>query len=207
MDDLIYEEFKGTGNMELHLDRRLSERRIFPAIEGTNAPPDISGLVGQYAHGNEPSHHIAYLYAYAGAPWLAAARVKQLATSLYTTGPEGLCGNEDCGQLSAWYLFSALGFYPVNPADGTYVLGAPLVDSATIDLGAGKTFVIQANGLSDAYQYVKGVTLNGKPLDRCWIRHDEIAAGGTLTFSMALEPNRSWATSPEAAPPSMSSGR
>jgi predicted alpha-1,2-mannosidase len=186
------------------LDQLFSEPSV---IEGTNASPDISGLIGQYAHGNEPSHHIAYLYAYAGAPWLAAARVKQIATSLYTTGPEGLCGNEDCGQLSAWFLFSALGFYPVNPADGTYVLGAPLVERATLDLGGGKTFVIQADGLSDACPYVKGVVLNGKPLDRCWIRYDEIAAGGTLTFAMALEPNRSWATAPEAAPPSMSSSR
>jgi predicted alpha-1,2-mannosidase len=170
---------------------------------GVTSSADVSGRIGQYAHALVPSHHIAYLYAYAGAPWLTAARVRQIATTLYATGPEGLCGTEGCGQLSAWYLFSAMGFYPVNPADGTYVLGAPLLDRVTIDLGGGKTLVVEANGLTDDYQYVKGVTLNGQPLDRCWITHDEIAAGGTLAFSMALEPNRAWASSPQAAPPSM----
>lgn len=174
-----------------------------PVIEGSNASPDTSGLIGQYEHGNAPSHHVAYLYAYAGAPWLAAARVRQIATTLYGTGPEGLCGNEDGGQLSAWYIFSALGFYPVNPADGTYVLGAPLVDRAAIDLGGGTTFVVESDALGNDQMYVKGVTLNGKPLDRCWISHEEIAAGGTLRFSMASEPNRSWASAPESAPPSM----
>jgi predicted alpha-1,2-mannosidase len=172
-------------------------------IEGTNASPDVSGLIGQYAHGNEPSHHIAYLYAYAGAPWKAAERVNRIVTSLYGTGPEGLCGNEDCGQMSAWYMFSAMGFYPVNPAEGVYVIGTPHFDRVSIDLGAQRTFVVQAAGLSSANRYVTGATLNGKPLDRCWITHDEIAAGGTLRFSMGAEPNRSWASSPESAPPSM----
>jgi predicted alpha-1,2-mannosidase len=174
-----------------------------PVIDGTNASPDISGLIGQYAHGNEPSHHIAYLYAYAGAPWLTQARVRQITSTLYSAAPDGLCGNEDCGQMSAWYLLSAMGFYPVNPADGTYVLGAPQVDRAAIDLGGGTTFTIEAESLNETNQYVKGVTLNGKPLDRCWISHEEIAAGGTLRFTMASEPNRAWASSPEAAPPSM----
>jgi predicted alpha-1,2-mannosidase len=173
------------------------------AADGSPAASDLSGLIGQYAHGSSSCHHVAYLYAYAGAPWLTAARVRQIATTLYTTGPEGLCGIDGSGQLSAWYLFSALGFYPVNPAEGTYVLGAPLVDRAAIDLGGGTTFIVESDALGDDQQYVKGVTLNGKPLDRCWISHEEIAAGGTLRFSMASEPNRSWATAPESAPPSM----
>lgn len=184
--------------------RKLDELFDQPSVvEGQNAPPDISGLIGQYAHGNEPSHHIAYLYAYAGAPWKAASRVNQIATTLYTARPDGLCGNEDCGQMSAWYLFSAMGFYPVNPAEGVYVIGAPQVDKITIDLGAQRVFVVEAQGLSPANRFVTGATLNGKPLDRCWITHDDISRGGVLRFSMGAEPNRSWASSPEAAPPSM----
>jgi predicted alpha-1,2-mannosidase len=176
-------------------------------IEGANASPDISGLIGQYAHGNEPSHHIAYLYAYAGAPWKTAARANRIANSLYTTGPEGLCGNEDCGQLSAWYLLSAMGFYPVNPAEGTYVIGSPLVDRVSIDLGGERTFVVEAEGLTPANLYVTGATLNGKPLDRCWFTHADIAAGGRLRLKMGSDPNSSWATAAGSAPPSMSDPR
>ena len=172
-------------------------------VEGTNASPDISGLIGQYAHGNEPSHHIAYLYAYAGAPWKAAARVNQILTSLYRTGPEGLCGNEDCGQMSAWYLFSAMGFYPVNPAEGVYVIGTPHLEKVSVDLGGERTFVVEAEGLSATNQYVTGATLNGKSLDRCWFTHADVAAGGTLRLKMGSGPNSAWATAPEAAPPSM----
>jgi len=175
-------------------------------IEGTEASPDISGLIGQYAQGNEPSHHIAYLYAYAGAPWKVADRVRQICEAMYGVGPKGLCGNEDCGQMSAWYIFSALGFYPVNPADGTYVIGAPQFDKATIELAGGKTFEVLASGASPERRYIQGATLNDKPLDRCWIKHDEISAGGVLTFTMGSEPNRSWASAPDAAPPSMTKG-
>jgi predicted alpha-1,2-mannosidase len=174
-----------------------------PIIEGEQVPPDISGLIGQYAHGNEPSHHVAYLYAYAGAPWKAAARVRQIASTLYRTGPDGLCGNEDCGQLSAWYLLSAMGFYPVNPAEGIYVIGAPQVEKAAIDLGGQLTFTIEAPDLSPVNKYVTGATLNGKPLDRCWVSHADVAAGGTLRFAMGPEPNAAWASAPDAAPPSM----
>jgi predicted alpha-1,2-mannosidase len=174
-----------------------------PAIEGGQAPPDLSGLIGQYAHGSAPSHHVAYLYGYAGAPWKSAARVHQIASSLYRTGPEGLCGSDGCGQLSAWYLFSAMGFYPVNPAEGVYVVGAPQVDKATIELGGQRTFVIEAQDLSPVNRYVTGATLNGKPLDRCWVSHGDVAGGGTLRFTMGPEPNTAWASSPGAAPPSM----
>ncbi len=177
-----------------------------PEIEGADASPDISGLIGQYAHGNEPSHHVAYLYAYAGAPWKTARRVRQITTTLYGTGPDGLCGNEDCGQLSAWYLLSTMGFYPVNPAEGVYVIGSPHFERVTIDVGGGRTLTIQADGVSDTNIHVQGATLNGSPLDRCWIRHEEIAPGGTLTFRMGPEPNLAWATGGDAAPPSMSKG-
>lgn len=174
-----------------------------PIIEGETVPPGTSGLIGQYAHGSAPSHHVAYLYAYAGAPWKSAGRVREIASTLYRTGPEGLCGNENCGQLSAWYLFSAMGFYPVNPAEGVYVIGAPQVEQATIDVGGQRTFTIEAQDLSPVNKYVTGATLNGKPLDRCWISHADISAGGTLRFTMGAEPNTAWASSPEAAPPSM----
>jgi predicted alpha-1,2-mannosidase len=184
--------------------RKLDELFDLPSvIEGVTAPPDVTGLIGQYAQGNEPSHHVAYLYAYAGAPWKSAARAAQIATTLYRTGPDGLCGNEDCGQMSAWYLFSAMGFYPVNPAGGVYVIGAPLMDRASIDLGGQRTFTIEAQGLSPANRCITGATLNGKPLDRCWIAHEDVARGGVLRFTMGAEPNPSWASSPDAAPPSM----
>jgi predicted alpha-1,2-mannosidase len=175
-----------------------------PALpDSGDVSPNTAGFIGQYAHAYEPCHHIAYLYAHAGAPWLTAARVHQIATTMYSTTPDGLCGRDEGGQLSAWFVFSALGFYPVNPADGTYVLGTPLVERATLDIGGGTYFSIETNGLSEINRYVKSVTLNDKPLDRCWISHEEIVAGGTLRFSMAAEPNRQWASAPDAAPPSM----
>jgi len=184
--------------------RKLDELFQQPSVvEGESAPADFGGLVGQYAHGTAPSHHIAYLYAYAGAPWKSAGRVHQVASALYGTGPEGLCGNDNCGQLSAWYLFSAMGFYPVNPAEGVYVIGAPLVEKATIELGGQRTFAIEAPDLSPVNRYVTGATLNGKPLGRCWISHADISAGGTLRFTVGADPNTAWASSPDAAPPSM----
>jgi predicted alpha-1,2-mannosidase len=184
--------------------RRLDELFDQPAnIEGADAPTDVSGLIGQYSHGSGTCHHAAYLYAYAGAPWKSAARAHQIGSRLYGTGPEGLCASEGCGQLSAWYLFSALGFYPVNPAEGVYVIGAPQIERAAIEVGGQRTFVIEAPGLSPVNRYVTGAALNGKPLDRCWISHADVAGGGTLRFTMGAEPDEAWASSPGAAPPSM----
>jgi hypothetical protein len=171
-------------------------------LEGT-APPDVSGLIGQYAHGNEPSHHIAYLYAYAGAPWKTQERVRQIISSLYDVSPEGLPGNEDCGQMSAWYILSAIGFYPVNPADGTYVIGTPRFDRVTFQLDGGRQFNVEAPGVSETNMYIQTARLNGRPLDRCYITHAEITNGGSLVFIMGATPNRSWAASEVAAPPSM----
>jgi putative alpha-1,2-mannosidase len=171
-------------------------------LEGT-APPDISGMIGQYAHGNEPSHHVAYLYAYAGAPWKTQERVRQITDTLYSTTPEGLPGNEDCGQMSAWYILSAIGFYPVNPADGTYVIGTPHYERVSIELGGGRRFTVEAPGVSPVNKYIQSATLDGRPLDRPFITHAEIAAGGTLAFTMGPEPNRDWASDESQAPPSM----
>jgi putative alpha-1,2-mannosidase len=171
-------------------------------LEGT-APPDISGMIGQYAHGNEPSHHIAYLYAYAGAPWKTQERVRQITETLYGTAPDGLPGNEDCGQMSAWYILSAIGFYPVNPAEGIYVIGAPHFEEVSIALEGGRRFTVIARGVSATNKYIQSATLDGWPLDRCYITHDEIVAGGTLVFTMGDAPNEDWAVGESAAPPSM----
>ncbi len=174
------------------------------AITGEHASPDISGMLGQYAHGNEPSHHIAYLYAYAGAPWKTQQRVRQIMDDLYHDGPNGLAGNEDCGQMSAWYVFSALGFYPVNPVGGVYVIGVPAFEAAAIALGDGTAFRVEAPGVSAANAYVQRATLNGQPLERAYVTHEEIVAGGTLRLEMGPEPNLDWGRAFESRPPSTS---
>jgi len=158
-------------------------------LAGDEVSPDISGMIGQLAHGNEPSHHIAYLYNWVGQPWKTQARVRQIMEQLYKPGPEGLCGNDDCGQMSAWYVFSALGFYPVDPASGIYVLGSPRVKSAALNFPNGKTFKIKVNNQSPQNIYVRSVTLDGKPLNRAYIRHQEITSGGRLVFDMGSEIN------------------
>jgi predicted alpha-1,2-mannosidase len=167
-------------------------------ISGENTSADISGLIGQYAHGNEPSHHIAYMYNYAGAPWKTQAQVRNILSTQYNTTPEGLCGNEDCGQMSAWYVFSALGFYPVNPASGVYVIGSPTIDQADIAVPGGGTFRIRAKNNSPKNVYVQSAKLNGKPLLRSYILHQEIMQGGSLELTMGPEPNlRLWTSKTE----------
>jgi predicted alpha-1,2-mannosidase len=164
---------------------------------------DIAGLIGQYIHGNEPSHHVAYLYAYAGAPWRTQERLKQIVDSQYKPTPDGLAGNDDLGQMSAWVVFTALGFYPVAPGSGQYVIGRPFVDRATLSLPNGKSFTVVADRLSPANRYVGSVSLNGRPLDRVWIGHDEIMRGGTLRFAMSATPNKDWGSDPASRPYSM----
>jgi len=164
---------------------------------------DISGLIGQYIHGNEPSHHVAYLYDYAGQPWRTQERLKQIVDSQYKPAPDGLAGNDDLGQMSAWMVFTALGFYPVAPGTGEYVTGRPFVERAVLTLSGGKRFTVVADGLSDANRYIAAVTLNGKPLDRVYIRDSEIREGGELRFTMSAMPNKTWATGVKARPYSM----
>ncbi len=168
---------------------------------------DIAGLIGQYIHGNEPSHHVAYLYDFAGAPWRTQARLKQIMDSQYQPTPDGLAGNDDLGQMSAWAVFTSLGFYPVTPGSLEYAIGRPFVRSATIALPNGKTFTVHTDGLSDRNVYIGSVTLNGRPLTRSFIRHAEIMAGGMLAFTMQATPNKSWATVPGARPYSLSTAR
>src|SRR5882724_6092767 len=163
-----------------------------------NHQVDITGLIGQYAHGNEPCHHVPYLYALAGAQYKTALRAHQIMVMQYDNTPEGICGNDDCGQMSAWYVWSAMGLYPLNPADGKYVIGSPLLEKATIRLDPkfypGGKFTIIARNASNQNIYVQSAKLNGQPLDRPWITHDEIVHGGTLEFEMGILPNKTWGT-------------
>jgi predicted alpha-1,2-mannosidase len=149
---------------------------------------DVTGLIGQYAQGNEPSHHVAYLYTLAGRNDRTAELIREIFDKFYQPRPDGLCGNDDCGQMSAWYLFSALGFYPVNPVSGEYILGAPQIPEAEIQLPGNKTFTVQAKKLSRKNKYVRSVTLNGKPLAGFKIKHEDIIQGGKLIFEMTNKP-------------------
>lgn len=155
-----------------------------------DTPMDVSGLIGQYAQGNEPSHHVAYLFNYGGAPWKTQEKIHQIMTKFYSNKPDGLCGNEDMGQMSAWYVFSALGFYPVNPADGNYVFGTPLFSEVSINLPNKKIFTITAKNLSDHNIYIQKVLLNGKEDDRGFISHQQILDGGRLEFQMGNKPGK-----------------
>lgn len=185
--DALIELMGGREAFIKKLDQLFNESS---SLEGTNVSPDISGLIGQYAHGNEPSHHIAYLYALAGAHHKTESIVRQITSTLYNDTPDGLCGNEDCGQMSAWYIFSTLGFYPVNPASGIYVIGTPHFEKVEIDVGGGKIFTVIANGLSDTNKYIQSVTLNGKTLREPLIKHQDITNGGTLVFEMVSKANK-----------------
>jgi predicted alpha-1,2-mannosidase len=164
---------------------------------------DITGLIGQYAHGNEPSHHIAYLYDYARQPWKTQAYVREIMDTQYNNTIDGISGNEDCGQMSAWYVLSAMGFYPVNPCGGVYAIGSPAVDGAVLDTGNGKTFTITVQNQSPANRYIQSATLNGQRLDKSWISHEDILRGGTLVFRMGSKPNRGWASAENSVPPSL----
>ncbi len=167
-----------------------------------DAPPDLAGLVGQYAHGNEPGHHVAYLYSYAGASFKTQARSRFLLETMHHAAPDGLAGNEDCGQMSAWYVLSALGFYPVDPVSGNYVFGSPLFDRASLDLGNGKKLVIETLGNGHDKPYIQSVTWNGKPYSKSWFRHADIQQGGTFVFRMGNKPNEQFGADTADRPPS-----
>jgi predicted alpha-1,2-mannosidase len=154
------------------------------ATENPGFVSDVTGLIGQYAHGNEPSHHVAYLYNYVNQPHKTQKLIREIFDRFYQAKPDGLCGNDDCGQMSAWYIFSAIGFYPVDPVSLEYVIGAPQIPKASLKLANGKVFTIEAHNLSEVNQYVKSVKLNGKPLEGFKIKHADIMAGGKLEFVM-----------------------
>jgi len=161
---------------------------------GEHASPDISGLIGQYAHGNEPSHHVIYLYPYVGQPWKTADRAREVMTVLYHDQPAGLSGNEDVGQMSAWYVLSALGLYQVEPAGGKYIFGSPIVNEASVRVKGNKTFKVVAKDNSVDNKYIQSVTLNGKPYDKYYIDFKDIEKGGTLEFAMGNTPSETWGT-------------
>lgn len=183
--------FGGKQKLIDKLDEMFSESDV---LEGRHQP-DITGLIGQYAHGNEPSHHVAYLYNYAGAPWKTQERTRYIMNTLYTNKPDGLCGNDDCGQLSAWYVFSAMGFYPVAPGQNIYPIGSPIFDKVTINLENGKQFVIVASKNSDENIFINSAKLKGKIIDSPFITHEQIMDGRKLEFEMNSVPNKDWGKS------------
>ena len=191
----MIERFGGNEKFEEALDE------LFTAKTKTTGrdQADITGLIGQYVQGNEPSHHIAYLYNYVGRPDKTQEHVRIILDSLYSDQPDGLSGNEDCGQMSAWLVFSAMGFYPVNPVGGEYIIGTPWFEEMTLTLPNGKAFRINAPGVSSKNKYIKSVTLNGRPLQKTWITHRQITSGGTLDFEMSDKP-QNWGRAPESRP-------
>ena len=166
---------------------------------GDNASPDMSGMTGQYAHGNEPSHHVIYMYNYAGRPDKAAPLLRKMLNEMYLDQPDGLSGNEDVGQMSAWYILSSVGLYQVDPVGGRFVIGSPLFDKATVNVGAGKTFTVVAKNNSDRNIYVQSARLNGKALKNSYIEFNDIRHGGTLELVMGPKPSK-WATAPACRP-------
>ncbi|MCK3686292.1 GH92 family glycosyl hydrolase [Maribellus sp. YY47] len=170
-------------------------------VEGASS--DISGLIGQYAHGNEPSHHTTYMYTYAGAQWKTAEKVREICTTMYNDQPDGLCGNEDCGQMSAWYVLSSIGFYPVNPANGAYVFGSPMFDKVELSFPEGKTFTISTENSSKENLYIQSVKLNGEPYTKTFITHKQLQAGGELVFTMGNTPNKDFGSKAEDRPESI----
>ena len=182
----------GDDKFTARLDEMFDTKKEIPTL---HMIPDVTGVIGMYAHGNEPVHHVAYLYNYAGQPWKTQTRVRQVANMLYTNTPGGICGNDDCGQMSAWYVFTALGFYPVDPVSGIYVFGSPLFDRATLHLDPkffkGRNFTVVAKKIiRDKNPYIQSATLNGRPITRSWITNAEITAGGTLVLTMGPTPNK-----------------
>jgi len=178
------------GGKESFADKLDQLFKVEEGVKGEEASSDISGLIGAYAHGNEPGHHTSFLFNYAGRAWRTQELNRQIQTEMYTNKPEGICGNEDCGQMSAWYVFSTMGFYPVNPSELKYQFGSPLVQEAKIEIAPNKYFIMKAPLANLTNKYIQEVNLNGKKLDRTYITHQEIMDGGTLEFTMGAEPNK-----------------
>jgi predicted alpha-1,2-mannosidase len=160
----------------------------------------IAADMGQYAHGNEPVHHMIYLYDYAGQPWKAQSKLRQIMTLLYQPTPDGYCGDEDTGQMSAWYVFSSLGFYPVCPGEPNYLIGSPLFDKATLNLSNGKKFAITTKNNGPQEFYIRSATLNEEAYDKTYLRHEDIVKGGELVFQMGSAPNYKWGIGAESRP-------
>jgi predicted alpha-1,2-mannosidase len=167
---------------------------------------DVTGMIGQYCHGNEPDHHVPYLYNWAGAPWKTQEMVRKIMRLMYGSDKDGLglAGMDDQGESCSWYLMNAMGFYTVDPARAEYIIGSPIFDEVTIHMGNGKDFVIVAENNSENNVYIQAASLNGEPLNQPWFPHAAISNGGKLVLTMGSAPNKNWGCRPEAAPPSMS---
>ena len=177
---------------EENLSKRLDEFFTSPTPRGIKLPIFSTGMIGQYAHGNEPAHHVIFLYNLAREPWKTADLTHQVLTTLYSHRPNGLCGNEDCGQMSAWYILASMGMYPVDPLTSRYELTTPLFREVTLHLESFKTFTISAPGLSETKRYIRSVRLNGEPLHRSYITYKEIMQGGTLEFELTDQRGVIW---------------
>lgn len=172
-------------------------------LHGPNPAPDITGRIGQYAHGNEPGHHTLYIYNYVGQPWKGQKRISDVLYTLYSTQPYGMCGNDDGGQMSAWYIMSAMGFYPMTHGQGIYCIGSPMFKEVHLKHNKG-TLTILAPNASRENCYVQSVTLNGQPYDKSWFSHEDMFSGSnTLRFEMGPQPNTSWGSAPHTRPQSM----
>lgn len=192
------------GSNEKFIQKLDSLFTVSSEIKGENKSPDVSGLIGQYAHGNEPSHHIAYMYSYVGAAWKTQERVKMIVDSMYKDSPEGYAGNEDCGQMSAWGVWSIMGIYPGNPSGGQYVFGTPMMDEVAIQLPSKKTMVIKAKNRTNENIYIQSVSLNGQPYTKTYIDHSTLLKGGNLIFNMGAKPNTQFGSKPDSWPASAS---
>lgn len=174
------------------MEKRLDTMFDYTIEDNSGLPIFSTGMIGQYAHGNEPSHHVPYLYNYVGTPSKTQHRVAQIRRELYNATPAGICGNDDTGQMSAWYVLSALGFYPVDPASGIYEIGTPLFPEMTVNMPSGKILHIKAPGVDSDHIYVKSVTVNGSPLDKSYITHEQLISGGDIVFEMSDTPQPAW---------------
>jgi predicted alpha-1,2-mannosidase len=188
------------GGREAFVERLDTLFTRSPNLHGSKVP-DISGLIGQYVQGNEPDMQAPFMYDYAGAPWKTQAITRTIMDSLYNDTPAGLPGNEDCGQMSAWYVFSAMGFYPVNPDNGTFMIGSPIFPKAAIHLKGDKSFTVIAHNVSKQNKYIQSAKLNGKTYNKPYITYQDITQGGTLEFQMGSEPNKQWGASLKSLPP------
>jgi predicted alpha-1,2-mannosidase len=195
---------KAHGGKDKFVQKLDSLFSVSSEINGANRSPDVSGLIGQYAHGNEPSHHIAYMYSFIGDAWKTQERVKMIVDSMYHDQPDGYAGNEDCGQMSAWGVWSIMGMYPANPSGGQYVFGSPMTDEAIITLPSKRKMTIRANNRSMENIYIQSVRLNGKPYNKTYISHATLLNGGTLIFTMGPKPNKQFGSKPESWPSSAS---
>ncbi|MBI1807613.1 MAG: glycoside hydrolase family 92 protein [Ignavibacteria bacterium] len=192
-DNVLVRKLDSLFNMQL-------DEKYFESTEDVTR----AGLIGSYDQGNEPSHHICYMYDWTGQPWKTQEKIHLVMNKMYRSLPDGLCGNDDCGQMSAWYIFSALGFYPVCPGTNQYVIGSPCVREAKLALQNNKTFVVKAMNLSGKNIYIQSVTLNGKQLNKTYIMHNEIVDGGELVFTMGNKPNKEWGVAQDDKPYSIS---